>query len=77
MWGSETWGEMIWSGSVTAVPMLDPAALVFLVCLMIGSVLLTRRAEAPQWIGRLGAFVVILAPLASFSTSLVLTATAR
>ena len=47
MWGTKSWGEMVWGdvGDVgNLVPSLDPASLVLLVVVMIGSFFLTRSS---------------------------------
>jgi hypothetical protein len=49
MWGSENWGEMVWAGDAAPIPMLEPAALIVLAAvLLIASVVVARRANAPH-----------------------------
>ncbi len=47
MWGSENWGEMVWSGGIVSpIPALEPAALVLLAAvLVIGAVVIVRRVR--------------------------------
>ena len=46
MWGSENWGEMVWSGVGALVPALEPTALVILVVVfLISAVVYARRAR--------------------------------
>ena len=45
MWGSDSWGEMVWGGSAAPIPVLEPTALVILAAVfLIGAVVVTRRA---------------------------------
>ncbi len=73
MWGSQSWGEMIWGGGGggAPVPMLSPPAIALLILVLIGTVLLGRRAHAPGWLAWLGGAIVVSAPFASYVTSLV------
>jgi hypothetical protein len=50
MWGSDKWGEMVWGADGgLPIPMLDATALVVLVSvLLIGTVVVVRRADAPR-----------------------------
>jgi hypothetical protein len=50
MWGSDNWGELVWSGGVVApVPLLEPTALIVLaVALTIGTLVVARRASATR-----------------------------
>ncbi len=49
MWGSENWGEMVWSGGGLPIPTLDETALLLLVAaFLIGTVVVVRRAYAPR-----------------------------
>ena len=49
MWGSENWGEMVWGGGGTPVPLLDPLGLVLLVAvLLISTTVVLRRRQPPR-----------------------------
>jgi hypothetical protein len=49
MWGTDNWGEMIWAGDGALLPLLEPTAIIALVAaILIGTVVVARRAHAPR-----------------------------
>ena len=49
MWGSETWGEIVWQGAGAAIPLLGPVGVAVLAgVLLIAAVSIARRAYAQR-----------------------------
>ena len=61
MWGTGSWGEMIWGGGGVQVPLLGPGGLVLMVLAIVGAAIALRRRR-PGWIA--ACLAVALLPLA-------------
>ncbi len=67
MWGIANWGEMIWGGASSPLPLMSPFGFLVLAALLIATGVVMQRRHAPQWaMWTLGA-VVILIPLAAYA----------
>ena len=68
MWGSGTWGQMIWGGPGEAVPLLAPGGLLLLVVLMIASTSIAlRRGHSTLSISLF--VLALLVPIAGYAAS--------
>lgn len=67
MWGSETWGTMLWGGA-PAVPLLGPAGLLLMATsFLIGGYMMQDRRRL-NWFSTLGAIALMGMPLAAVAT---------
>ncbi len=69
MWGSENWGEMIWSG-LRAVPLMGPLGfLAMAACFLVGGYIMQSRHRS-RWLTHLAVTAMLVVPLAAVAAGM-------
>jgi hypothetical protein len=69
MWGMENWGEMLWGGA-TAVPVMQPVVMLFLVAALLLSARFALRPGPRHWLMWLSLTVLVSIPLVAFAAEI-------